>query len=241
MTAAPILELDAVSVRYGGVAAVRELSLTLAPGEIVGLIGPNGAGKSTTLHAIMGLVPLAAGEIRMHGARLRGQPEDRARAGIGLVPEGRHIFASLTVEENLRLGLSARPSMAGAEEDRAHVIELFPVIAEFSHRLAGSLSGGQQQQLAIARALIARPQVLLLDEPSLGLAPVIVERLFETLAAVRAAGTAILLVEQRGALTVRFADRTHVLSNAELRLTLTPADAASAEALTERLTAAYLS
>jgi branched-chain amino acid transport system ATP-binding protein len=237
----PVLELDGIEVRYGGVAAVRNLGLTLGRGEIVGLIGPNGAGKSTTLHAIMGLVPLAAGEIRLRGSRLRGQPEDRARAGIGLVPEGRHIFASLTVEENLRLGLSARPSMEGVAEDRERVLELFPVIAEFAHRLAGTLSGGQQQQLAIARALIARPEVLLLDEPSLGLAPLVVEQVFETLAAVRDSGTSILLVEQRGALTVRFADRTHVLSNAELRLTLTAADAASGKRLTERLTAAYLS
>ena len=113
MTGGPVLELDAIEVRYAGVAAVRDLHLTLGRGEIVGLIGPNGAGKSTTLHAIMGLVPLAAGEIRLRGSRLRGQPEDRARAGIGLVPEGRHIFASLTVEENLRLGLSARASMEG--------------------------------------------------------------------------------------------------------------------------------
>jgi len=241
MSDEPVLELDGVEVRYSGVAAVRNLGLTLGRGEIGGLIGPNGAGKSTTLHAIMGLVPLAAGEIRLRGARLRGQPEDRARAGIGLVPEGRHIFASLTVEENLRLGLSARPSMEGVAEDRERVLELFPVIAEFAHRLAGTLSGGQQQQLAIARALIARPEVLLLDEPSLGLAPLVVEQVFETLARVRDAGTSILLVEQRGALTVRFADRTHVLSNAELRLTLTPPDAESREQLTERLTAAYLS
>ena len=241
MTGNPVLELDAIEVRYRGVPAVRDLHLTLGRGEIVGLIGPNGAGKSTTLHAIMGLVPLAAGEIRLRGSRLRGQPEDRARAGIGLVPEGRHIFASLTVEENLRLGLSARASMEGIEEDRARLAELFPVISEFAHRLAGTLSGGQQQQLAIARALIARPEILLLDEPSLGLAPLVVETLFETLAQVRDGGTSILLVEQRGALTVRFADRTHVLSNAQLRLTLTPTDAASGEHLTERLTAAYLS
>ena len=241
MTADPVLELDAIEVRYAGVTAVRDLRLTLGRGEIVGLIGPNGAGKSTTLHAIMGLVPLAAGEIRLRGSRLRGAPEDRARAGIGLVPEGRHIFASLTVEENLRLGLSARGSLEGVAEDRKRITELFPVVAEFAHRLAGTLSGGQQQQLAIARALIARPEILLLDEPSLGLAPIVVERVFETLAQVRDGGTSILLVEQRGALTVRFADRTHVLSNAELRLTLTPPDAESRERLTERLTAAYLS
>ena len=189
----------------------------------------------------MGLVPLAGGEIRLRGERLRGQPEERARRGIGLVPEGRHIFAALTVEENLRLGLSARRSSAGVSEDREWVTGLFPVVGEFSHRLAGTLSGGQQQQLAIARALIARPEILLLDEPSLGLAPLVVETLFETLATIRAGGVSILLVEQRGALTVRFADRTHVLSNAELRLTLTPQDAAHGERLTEQLTAAYLS
>ena len=228
-------------MRYGRLPAVRNLSLSLDRGEIVGLIGPNGAGKSTTLHAIMGLVPVAAGEIRLHGAALRGQPEDRARSGIGLVPEGRHIFASLTVEENLRLGLSARRSMEGVGEDREWVTSLFPVVGEFAHRTAGTLSGGQQQQLAIARALIARPEVLLLDEPSLGLAPLVVETLFETLGTIRGQGVSILLVEQRGALTVRFADRTHVLSNAELRLTLTPADAERGEELTAELTAAYLS
>jgi branched-chain amino acid transport system ATP-binding protein len=237
----PVLELRAIEVRYGRLPAVRNLSLSVARGEIVGLIGPNGAGKSTTLHAIMGLVPLAAGEIQLHGARLRGQPEDRARSGIGLVPEGRHIFASLTVEENLRLGLSARRSMDGVREDREWVTSLFPVVGEFAHRTAGTLSGGQQQQLAIARALIARPEVLLLDEPSLGLAPLVVETLFETLGTIRAQGVSILLVEQRGALTVRFADRTHVLSNAELRLTLTPADAERGEELAAELTAAYLS
>jgi branched-chain amino acid transport system ATP-binding protein len=236
-----VLELRDVEVRYGRLPAVRNLSLTLGRGEIVGLIGPNGAGKSTTLGAIMGLVPLHSGEIALRGAPLRGRPEDRARAGIGLVPEGRHIFASLTVEENLRLGLSARRSSDGVAEDRAWVTSLFPVIGEFAHRVAGTLSGGQQQQLAIARALIGRPEVLLLDEPSLGLAPLVVTTLFETLATIRAGGVSILLVEQRGALTVGFADRTHVLSNAELRLTLASGDAADATRLTEQLTAAYLS
>ena len=237
----PVLELREIEVRYGRLPAVRNLSLELGRGEIVGLIGPNGAGKSTTLHAIMGLVPLALGEIRLRGERLRGQPEDRARAGIALVPEGRHIFAALTVEENLRLGLSARRSREGVAEDREWVTGLFPVIGEFSHRVAGTLSGGQQQQLAIARALMARPEVLLLDEPSLGLAPIVVETLFETLRTIRDGGVSILLVEQRGALTVRAADRTHVLSNAELRLTLVAADAEHPERLTQQLTAAYLS
>jgi branched-chain amino acid transport system ATP-binding protein len=236
-----VLELRDLEVRYGSVPAVRGLSLHLDRGEIVGLIGPNGAGKSTTLHAIMGLVPVYRGEIRLHDAPLRGAPERVARSGVALVPEGRHIFPSLTVEENLRLGLAARRSRLGLDDDLAWVRALFPVVAEFARRPAGSLSGGQQQQLAIARALLASPDRLLLDEPSLGLAPTVVEAVFEALGRVRDRGVTILLVEQRGALTVAFADRTLVLSNAELRLTLAASDAASPEALTARLTAAYLS
>jgi branched-chain amino acid transport system ATP-binding protein len=237
----PVLELRSIEVRYGGVPAVRGLDLVLRRGEIVGLIGPNGAGKSTTLLAIMRVVALASGEILLRGRPLRGGPEDVARAGVALVPEGRHIFAALTVEENLRLGLSGRRSREGIAEDLEWVRSLFPVVEEFGRRKAGLLSGGQQQQLAIARALIARPDVLLLDEPSLGLAPSVVERLFETLALVREHGVTILLVEQRGLLAVSFADRTHVLSNAELRLTLASNDAASPEELTAKLAAAYLS
>jgi branched-chain amino acid transport system ATP-binding protein len=236
-----VLELRNVDVRYGGVPAVRGLSLTLERGEIVGLIGPNGAGKSSTLHAIMGDVRIAAGEILLDGQPLRGRPEDIARAGVALVPEGRHIFASLTVDENLRLGLAGRRSQDGAADDLAWVRELFPVVADFAKRHAGALSGGQQQQVAIARALVARPDVLLLDEPSLGLAPTIVETLFETLGRIRSRGVTILLVEQRGHVTVQFADRTHVMANAELRLTLTRDDAGDAAELTRRLSQAYLS
>jgi branched-chain amino acid transport system ATP-binding protein len=239
--AAPVLELRSIEVRYGTVPAVRDLSLHLERGEIVGLIGPNGAGKSTTLLAVMRAVPLAGGEILLHGRSLRGAPEDVARAGVALVPEGRHIFGSLTVEENLRLGLAGRRSKDGVADDLDWVHGLFPVVADFARRQAGSLSGGQQQQLAIARALLARPDVLLLDEPSLGLAPTVVETLFEALGRIREAGVTILLVEQRGALTISFADRTHVLSNAELRLTLTAADAAQPDELAAKLTAAYLS
>jgi branched-chain amino acid transport system ATP-binding protein len=239
--AASVLELRSIEVRYGAVPAVRGLSLRLDRGEIVGLIGPNGAGKSSTLLAIMRAAPLVGGEILLHGRPVGGAPEDVARAGVALVPEGRHIFPALTVDENLRLGLAGRRSREGAEADREWVHSLFPVVGDFAHRKAGLLSGGQQQQLAIARALIARPDLLLLDEPSLGLAPTVVDSLFETLGRVRDHGVTILLVEQRGLLAVEFADRTHVLSNAELRLTLTAADAASPEALTSRLAAAYLS
>src|SRR3989338_8438087 len=181
-----ILELRGVGVAYGGVAAVRDLSLEVRRGEIVGLIGPNGAGKSTTLHAIMGLVPPRDGEILLGGRSIRGRnPHSVAQSGGALVPEGRRIFAELSVEENLRLGLAGRRGAAGAEEDVNRVYDLFPVVKEFRRRHAGALSGGQQQQLAIARALVAAPDVLLLDEPSLGLAPVIVDVVFDALAAVR--------------------------------------------------------
>lgn len=232
----PVLELDGLDVRYGAVAAVRGLSLEVHRGEIVGLIGPNGAGKSTTLHAVMGAAPVRGGDIRLDGRSLVGRsPEDVARSGIALVPEGRRIFPELTVEENLRLGLAGRRARAGGEEAVEAAFELFPVVRDFRARHAGALSGGQQQQLAIARALVAEPDVLLLDEPSLGLAPVIVDVVFRALAAVRERGMTVLLVEQRAQRTVAFADRTYVISNGEHRLTLTPADAGD----TERMIAAY--
>ena len=232
------LEVVELEVAYGGVAAVRGVSLSVESGEIVGLIGPNGAGKSTTLHAIMGLIPARAGEIRLGDRSLRGRsPEAIARSGIALVPEGRRLFAELTVEENLKLGLAARPRSDRADDDLAEVIELFPVCGEFLHRHAGALSGGQQQQLAIARALVAKPSILLLDEPSLGLAPTIVDLVFSTLQTIAERGIGVLLVEQRAQRTVALATRTHVLANGALRLTLTPDDAAD----TDRMVAAYLS
>jgi branched-chain amino acid transport system ATP-binding protein len=229
------LVVDRLSVRYGAVDAVRGLSLEVRRGEIVGLIGPNGAGKSSTLHAIMGAAPVSGGEVRLDGRVLTGRRvEEIARAGVALVPEGRRIFAELTVDENLRLGLAAaRNGNADAAFERA--FELFPVVREFRRRQAGALSGGQQQQLAIARALVAEPDVLLLDEPSLGLAPRIVDVVFDALAAIRERGIAVLLVEQRAQRTVALADRSHVLSNGELRLTLGPADAGD----TGKLVAAY--
>jgi branched-chain amino acid transport system ATP-binding protein len=233
-----MLEIAGLDVSYGGVAAVRDVSIAVGRGEIVGLIGPNGAGKSTTLHAVMGLVAARRGEIRLAGVSVRGQaPEEVARSGISLVPEGRRIFAELTVEENLRLGLSGRRSRTGAGEDIEAVYAQFPVIEEFARRRAGTLSGGQQQQLAIARALVARPDVLLLDEPSLGLAPKIVDVVFAALAEIRERGITVLLVEQRAQRTVAFADRTYLMANGEIRLTMTPADADD----TDSMVAAYLS
>jgi branched-chain amino acid transport system ATP-binding protein len=232
----PALVVEHLQVRHGAVDAVRDLSLEIDRGEIVGLIGPNGAGKSSTLHAIMGLVGVRGGVIRFDGRSLVGRkPEDIARAGIALVPEGRRIYGELTVEENLRLGLAGRRRRTenGAGLERAY--ELFPVIKEFRRRPAGLLSGGQQQQLAIARALAADPAVLLLDEPSLGLAPRIVDIVFDALASIRERGLAVLLVEQRAQRTVAFADRCHVISHGRLRVTLTPKDAAD----TQTMVAAY--
>jgi branched-chain amino acid transport system ATP-binding protein len=234
----PALELRDVSVRYGPVEAVRKLSLVAERGEVVGLIGPNGAGKSSTLHAIMGAVRPAEGEILVNGGSIRGRsPEAVARRGIALVPEGRRIFAELTVEENLRLGLAGRSSREGLDDDLGWIYSLFPVVHQFRKRSAGALSGGQQQQLAIARALVARPEVLLLDEPSLGLAPTVVDAVFAALAEIRERGVTALLVEQRAQRTVAFADRTYLIANGELRLTLTPEQAGD----TSTMMAAYLS
>ncbi len=234
----PVLRVEGLSVGYGGSPVVRELTLELSSGEILGLIGPNGAGKSTTLHALMGLLQLSSGDVTLDGRSLCGRsPETIARSGIALVPEGRRLFGELTVEENLQLGLAGRRKNGVAGDPLGDAYELFPILEEFRARPAGVLSGGQQQQLAIARALVAGPRVLLLDEPSLGLAPTVVDLVFSTLATIRDRGLAILLVEQRAQRTVALADRTHVLANGELRLTLTPADAAD----TDRMVAAYLS
>ncbi len=222
----PILQVDNLDVRYGSVQVVRGLNFALGPGEVVGLIGPNGAGKSTTLLAIMGAVRPAGGDIRFNGESILDvAPESIARRGIALVPEGRRIFASFTVEENLRLGILGRRSSDGIDDDLAWVFSLFPIVEEFRIRQAGQLSGGQQQQLAIARALVARPDVLLLDEPSLGLAPTVVDGLFAALAEIREAGVTILIVEQRAQRVVEFADRTLVMRNGELALTVSGDDA----------------
>ena len=232
----PALEVHRLEVRYGAVAAVRDVSLRVESGEIVGLIGPNGAGKSTTLHAITGLVTAYGGDVRLAGHSILGRPPEAiAHQGVALVPEGRRIFADFSVEENLRLGLAARRGRDG-RGSLAEAYELFPVLRDYRRRSAGALSGGQQQQLAIARALVARPEVLLLDEPSSGLAPTMVDNLFEALAQIRERGVTILLVEQRAQRTVALADRTHVLANGELRMTLGPADADD----TDKLVAAYL-
>jgi branched-chain amino acid transport system ATP-binding protein len=227
----PLLAVEDLEVRHGAVIALSGLTFEVGRGEIVGLIGPNGAGKSSTLHAIMGVVRPTRGDVRVRGVR-RGQAAgDIARRGVALVPEGRRIFADLTVEENLELGLSGRRTHAGVDEDLKRVYDLFPVVQESLGRKAGTLSGGQQQQLAIARALVADPEVLLLDEPSLGLAPRVVDLVFEALAAIRDRGLAILLVEQRAQRTVALADRSYVLASGQHRLTLGPESAGDTAAL----------
>lgn len=225
MTSEALLQVVDLDVRYDPVQAVRGLSFELDAGEVVGLIGPNGAGKSTTLLAIMGAVPTHGGDIRLAGTSLVGlAPESISRLGIALVPEGRRIFAEFTIEENLRLGLLGRRTAEGLEDDLAWVYSLFPIVDEQRKRAAGQLSGGQQQQLAIARALVARPQVLLLDEPSLGLAPTVVDALFDALGEIRRRGVTILIVEQRAQLTVEFADRSIVMRSGGIALTLSGDD-----------------
>jgi branched-chain amino acid transport system ATP-binding protein len=234
----PLLELVEVEAWYGAVPVVRGVSLSVAAGEIVGLIGPNGAGKTTTLLAIMGAVPHLRGEIRLAGQPITGwAPEKTVTEGVALVPEGRHIYANLTVWENLRLGLAGRAARNGLDADLEWIHSLFPVVEQFRDRQAGALSGGQQQQLAIARALIAAPRVLLLDEPSLGLAPSVIDTVLGALTEIRGRDVAILLVEQRAQLIAGFADRTHVLNNGRIRMSLTPSEAQD----TDRMIAAYLS
>lgn len=234
--AEPIIEIRGLEVRYAGVPAVRGIDLDVERGEIVGLVGPNGAGKSTTLLAIMGSAPVAAGEIRLEGESILGRrTENIARSGVALVPEGRHIFPHLSVEENLRLGLIARPRGESHFDAGLDVHELFPVVDQFRERNAGALSGGQQQQLAIARALLAHPRLLLLDEPTLGLAPSVVNSLWEALRTIRDRGVTILLVEQRAQITVALASRTYVMNNGEIRATLAPSEADDMD----RITSAY--
>jgi branched-chain amino acid transport system ATP-binding protein len=232
----PALSVADLDVRYGAVSAVRGASFEVGRGEIVGLVGPNGAGKTSTLMAIMGIVPPRGGEVRAGGRSLRGlAPEAIVRSGVALVPEGRHIFSNLTVEENLRLGLVGRREANGVAADLERIHSLFPVVREFAARPAAALSGGQQQQLAIARALLAKPDILILDEPSLGLAPNVVTAVWEALAEIRRQGVTILLVEQRAQITVSFAERTYVMTGGTIRMTLTPADADS----TDRMVKAY--
>ena len=212
---APLLEVRDLRVAYGHVQAVRGLSLRVRAGEIATLIGPNGAGKSSTLNAIAGLLRPAGGSVRLDGAEVAGIPAHAAVArGIVLVPEGRAILGRMTVEENLVLGAEARPFPGGREAARAAIDEQLRRFPSLERRLrapAGALSGGEQQMLAIARGLLARPRILLLDEPSMGLAPQLVQQIFEVVREIHSRGTTILLVEQNASMALKTAQRAYVL------------------------------
>lgn len=207
-----MLEIDNLHLHYGGIAALKGVSLRIDSGEIVGLVGPNGAGKSSLLAAITGQRRSSAGAISFEGQSLLGKtPEQIVRMGISLVPEGRHIFRTLTVAENLRLGSTIRRDRAAVKRDLEGLLELFPALKRRYRALGGHLSGGEQQQLAIARAMMCKPRLLLLDEPSLGLAPMVVDLVLETVDSLRRGGLSVLLVEQLALSTVRLADRSYVV------------------------------
>ena len=230
-----MLTLENVNVFYGGIHALRDVSLTVNAGEVVTLIGSNGAGKSTTLRAITGLVTPRSGRIRFDGVDLAGIPAHRLVArGISMAPEGRGIFANLTVLENLEMG--AYLHGAGAKEDFERVYTLFPLLHDRRKQLAGTLSGGEQQMLAIARALMSRPRLLLLDEPSLGLAPLVCHTIFATIDDIKNTGTTVLLVEQNANAALKHSDRGYVLETGAVVLE----GAADAVANNPRVREAYL-
>jgi branched-chain amino acid transport system ATP-binding protein len=232
-----MLKVEHLEVRYGRVAAVRDVSFDVAAGEIVGLIGPNGAGKSSTLAAITGQLQPTQGSVTLDGESLLGQPTEKiVRRGVSLIPEGRQIFGTLTVRENLSLGSVVRRDKDAVAADLERELDRFPILRRYYESPAGRLSGGEQQQLAIARALLGRPRLLLLDEPSLGLAPMIIDQVFEVLERLREEGVTIVLVEQNAARTIEVADRCYVLRNGTVALTGT----SDALIKTADMTAAYL-
>ncbi|MRX50441.1 ATP-binding cassette domain-containing protein [Paracoccus sp. S-4012] len=233
-----MLAVEDLEVRHGAIRAVRGVSLHAAPGELVVILGANGAGKSSTLMAIAGALRPASGRIRLNGRDIAGaRPERIVRIGLATVPETRDVFPDLTVRENLTLGSFIRRSdRAGVAEDEARMFALFPRLSERAHQPAGTLSGGEQQMLVIARALMSRPRVLLLDEPSLGLAPVIVDQIFAMVAELKQSGLTILLVEQNAAKALAVADRAYVMRLGQIA---TEGDAAEIRSATD-LGALYL-
>ncbi len=235
-TPTPMLALQGLCVAYGGIQAVKNLNLTLQQGELVSLIGANGAGKSTTLKAICGLLKPRSGEVRYQGQAVHAQgPWELVAQGLVMVPEGRGIFARMSIDENLRMGAYLRRD-AEVDADIDAVYTRFPRLKERHRQLAGTLSGGEQQMLAMGRALLARPKLLLLDEPTMGLAPLIVDQIFEVVRDVHAQGVTVLLVEQNAQRALQMADRAYVLDSGELVLE-GPARELLAD---ERVQAAYL-
>ena len=216
----PLLALKKLRVAYGGIQAVKGVDLEVAPGELVCLIGANGAGKTTTLKGITGLQPIKSGSIHYAGEDITGAPAFQlVRKGLAMVPEGRGVFGALTIEENLAMGAYARNDRAAVRSDVERVFELFPRLKERQRQTAGTLSGGEQQMLAMARALMSRPKLLLLDEPSMGLAPLMVQKVFETVLTISGEGVTILLIEQNAKLALEVASRGYVMESGEITLT----------------------
>jgi branched-chain amino acid transport system ATP-binding protein len=232
-----LLEVRGLRVSYGGINAVKGIDLDVQDGELVTLIGCNGAGKTTTLKALSGLIKPAAGRVRYQGRDITAQPSHRlVRQGMALVPEGRGVFGRLTVDENLAMGAYSRRDRAAVAADRERVLGWFPRLAERHAQLAGTLSGGEQQMLAIGRALMSRPALLLLDEPSMGLAPLMVHKIFETIRAVAAEGVTLLLVEQNAKLALEICHRGYVMESGAIAL----ADSARALLNNPQVRHAYL-
>jgi len=217
--ASPLLELKKLEVAYGGIHAVKGIDLHVGEGELVCLIGANGAGKTTTLKGICGLQPVKAGSILYAGANITGRPSfELVRRGLAMVPEGRGVFGALTIEENLAMGAYVRRDAAGVRADIERVFDLFPRLKERRRQTAGTLSGGEQQMLAMGRALMSKPKLLLLDEPSMGLAPLMVQKVFETVLAVSKEGVTILLIEQNAKLALEVSHRGYVMESGEITL-----------------------
>ncbi len=234
---ARLLEVRELKVSYGGINAVKGIDLDVRSGELVTLIGANGAGKTTTLKALTGLLKPAAGRISLNGNDITAEPAYRlVRQGMALVPEGRGVFGRLTVEENLAMGAYSRNDRARIAADRERVYGLFPRLAERYRQLAGTLSGGEQQMLAIGRALMSRPRLLLLDEPSMGLAPLMVQKIFDTIRAIAAEGVTMLLVEQNAKLALELCHRGYVMESGTIAL----ADSAQALLKNPQVREAYL-
>jgi len=223
-----VLRIDNLSVYYGGIQALKDVSLHLETGELLAIIGANGAGKTTLLRTLSGVLKARSGSIRFEGKELtRLSPFDIVALGIAHSPEGRQLFGGLTVLENLKLGAVQRTDRAAIEQDLARTFELFPVLKERRLQRAGTLSGGEQQMLAIGRALMARPRLLLLDEPSLGLAPLLVERIFGVIARLKAERVTLLLVEQNARMALNVADRAYVMETGRIKLRGTAAELAA--------------
>jgi branched-chain amino acid transport system ATP-binding protein len=217
--AAVLLKVSNVKVGYGGIQAVKGVSLEVRDGELVSLIGSNGAGKTTTMKAITGLLPLGGGHIELAGKTIDGQgPWDLVQQGLAMVPEGRGVFTRMTIVENLQMGAYIRDDNAAIAEDIERVFATFPRLKERRDQLAGTMSGGEQQMLAMGRALMSRPKVLLLDEPSMGLSPIMVDKIFEVIQEVSAQGVTILLVEQNASRALQIADRGYVMESGLITL-----------------------